>query len=295
MRPHLGVIEVPGPDLSGHLPALGWLEPQPAGEQLALPTDLFMLTVRCDDAGLQALADGDSTPLVTLTLLRTRPERFQPAGGGRLAFALLTPLGLMQLLRAPLDGMSDRQIRLSHFCSAGEQRVLRDGLLNAPDAAQRTLFFGAWLERRIRRRGALAAGQARVAEVVLASHGADGPVDLQATRARLAVSQRQLERDFRKWLGVPISGYARLVRFQRTVGGLAGGDRLIDAALLHDFSDQPHMNRGLRQLSAMTPRELVRLAVQPRRVLERRVLAGRLVVVDAPTLQQPKPRFRPFY
>jgi transcriptional regulator GlxA family with amidase domain len=263
--------------LPPHVAALGWLATPGLDAQahhLALPTDLFVATVHCGHA--QPALD------MSLTLLRTRPERFSSRAAGELAFALITPGGLLALLRAPLDGAADRRIALAEFCGAAEQRALHDALHAEADPQHRTALFGAWIEGRVGQRHRFGVPQQRVAEAAaLIQHGS-GPPDLAALRRGLRVSQRQLERDFRFWLGVSPAVYARLVRFQRAAMALASGHALSHAAADHAFADQSHLHRAFRRFSALTPREFVHLAAKPRRHAERQALAGRIVVLDAP-------------
>jgi AraC-like DNA-binding protein len=265
-----------------HVVALGWVPTGDStqGAQLALPTDLFMVTVHhgaASDAGF-------ASPLLemSVTLLRTRAQRFVSSRAGDLAFALLTPVGLLALLRAPLRGATDRSIALREFCGASECRALSKALRDCASAAERVVRFGRWIEGRIRQRQRITAPQARVAQAASVIQADDGPLKLDPLRARLQVSQRQLERDFQYWLGLSPAGYARLVRFQRAAMAIADGESLGHAAAGHAFSDQAHMSRVFRQLSGLTPGQVVRLSATPRRAAIRRALAGRVALLDAP-------------
>lgn len=264
-----------------HVAALGCLATPGRGSrpQLALPTDLFMVTVHC---AVPPAGERDALEM-TVTLLRTRPERFRSRSPGELAFALLTPAGLLDVLRAPLAGATDARLPLARFCTQAELRGLRDGLLDAPDAAARMQFFAAWIEDRIRRRHRFGRPQQRVAEAAVWIQRHAGPADLSRMRGDLHVSQRQLERDFRLWLGVSPAVYARLVRFQRAAMDLAAGAAPGEAAAAHAFFDQPHLTRTFRQLSALTPREFARAAAGEHPA-QRRALAGRVVVLEAPVV-----------
>lgn len=267
-----------GHSLSSHLAALGWVPTagRAAGVQLALPIDLFMVTVH---AGEGASAGGPALELV-VTLLRTRPERFRSRSAGILAYALLTPAGLLALLRAPLHGAADLRVPLAEFCAPAELGRLRDGLLDAADPQSRMLLFGAWVENRIKQRHGFGARQQRVAEAaqLIQQQGSPG---LAGLRGELLISQRQLEREFRFWLGVTPALYARNVRFQRAAAALASGGELSATAMGHAFADQSHMNRVFRQLSSLTPREFARRSGGPQRHAARHALAGRVVVLDA--------------
>ena len=81
-----------GHSLPSHLAALGWVPTagRAAGVQLALPIDLFMVTVHAAEAA----SPGGAALELVVTLLRTRPERFRSRSTGVLAYALLTPAAL---------------------------------------------------------------------------------------------------------------------------------------------------------------------------------------------------------
>lgn len=270
------------PAMPLHIAALGWLPThgRRTSVQLALPTDLFLLTVH---RGRDRLASGAGTAGLELTLtgLRTRAERFRSRVPGELAYALLTPAGVLALLRAPLEGLTDRRMPLDRICSPQEIRALRDALVDEDEPAARVRLFAGWIERRIRQRHGFGMQQGRVAEAALRIQHAGGPLPLAGLRRELHVSQRQLERDFRTWLGVSPATYSRIVRFQRAAMSLAAGAGLCETAAGEDYADQSHLNRAFRQLSTLTPREFARLAggADPS---ARRDLAGRVVVVPAP-------------
>lgn len=283
--PHAGGLAPGRQDLALHVPALGWLavEATAGAKHLALPSDLFLVTVYCDDSLVCGEAADRRDLEVVVTPMRSRPAVFSSQGRGQLALALLTPLGLMQALRTPLLGITDRRIPLQHFCTLREQRALRDALMLTDNADERLQRFGHWLEQRVHDRGAREAGQLRAgsAAMQLAQGDASAGV-VPAIAARLGVTRRQLERDFRRWLGVSPAHYARLARFQAAAMAIADGGRLIEAALDHGFADQSHLTRTFRELGAVTPGQLATLANRPLRVRQRAALAGRVLMLDMP-------------
>ncbi len=276
--PHITTVPMPA-DMAPQVAALGCLVTAGPREHLALPSDLYMLTVH--------RAAGSAALDIAVTLLRTRAERFRSQGGSQLAFALLTPRGLLALLRTPLQGRADGRVWLDALCTAAELRRLRGLLLRGAGLGERLFGFARWLEERIKRRHGLGPAQARVAEAAASLHHAtDAAPDWAALRARLGLSRRQVERDFSTWLGVSPHGYARLLRFQRTAQmlaqGLTQGQGLVEAANANCFFDQAHMNRSFQGYATLTPRELAAAAAFPQRRLEQRALAGRVLLVDAP-------------
>jgi AraC-like DNA-binding protein len=286
-RASVGSIGISRGDLQHHLPALAWLDVNaPQGrEHLAVPSDLFLITVYCDDTLVCREPQDAGRLQVLVSMLRTQPAKFQSLGQGQLALALLTPAGLIKVLRAPLQGLTDRRLPLAQFCGSAEERRLRDALLGAADTVERLQLLGRWIEGRIHQRYGVGAQQRRTARAAAVVQQRGGGADLSLLAKQLGVTRRQLERDFQMWLGASPASFARLVRFQRAAVTVSSGGRFLDAVFENHFADQSHLNRSFKALSGMTPGELAALASPPHRVQERAALAGRVLMLDVPTRQ----------
>jgi AraC-like DNA-binding protein len=67
-----------------------------------------------------------------------------------------------------------------------------------------------------------------------------------------------LEQNFRHHVGIAPGTVARIARFQRGAGMLAGQVALGRAAVECGYADQPHLTREVRVMSGCTPVELRR-------------------------------------
>ena len=72
------------------------------------------------------------------------------------------------------------------------------------------------------------------------------------------LSQRQLERIFKQWLGITPKHYQRILRLKRAINYLRShSDRkLVDVAHQFGYTDQAHMTREFRTLACITPGKL---------------------------------------
>jgi AraC-like DNA-binding protein len=249
----------------------------PAGTRhLALPSDLYAITVYCDDA-LSCVEEGeDFHPEVMVTLMRTAPGRFSSSGRGSLVIGLLSPHALVRVLQAPLDGLADRRVPLAHFCGNAEQRRLLATVRNAASSADRVRRLGHWIEQRLAACGSLSLAQRRAASASRLLTSGDEEVDTVA--GRIGTSRRQLERDFRRWLGTSPAHLVRLVRFQRAVSAIFRGVSLANTAMDCDYADQAHLTRSLRGLTGTTPQALRSGAQAHERSLVRVAMAERLLI-----------------
>jgi AraC-like DNA-binding protein len=235
-----------------------------------LPSDLYAITVYCND-GLCCVEEGeDFLPEVTVSAMRTRPGRFVSGGRGQLAIAMLAPEAMTAVLRAPLEGLVDCRVPLERFCGVAAQRGLRDSLRAAESTLERAHRFKHWIEERMSSRAPLSPAQRRVSR---AAHLLAQPTaELIEVASTVGASLRQLERDFDHWFGVSPSHFMRLARFQRAVKAIAEGASLVDTAIDCGFSDQPHLTRSVRRLGGKTPRFFGRASRSPRAVLADRLL-----------------------
>lgn len=111
-----------------------------------------------------------------------------------------------------------------------------------------------WLARKIDFSGVIPPSLSQALAVMRDAEGVD--VSCGST----LLSQRQLERQFNKWLGISPKQYQRVLRVKKTLDALkmnpyAG---LGGLACENGFSDQAHMTREFKQIAKITPRQYAR-------------------------------------
>ena len=69
------------------------------------------------------------------------------------------------------------------------------------------------------------------------------------------LSQRQIERQFKQWLGMTPKYYQRIARIKKAINYMKAHPEadLVDVALRFGFSDQAHMTREFRTIACITP------------------------------------------
>nr|WP_286206491.1 helix-turn-helix domain-containing protein [Sessilibacter corallicola] len=71
----------------------------------------------------------------------------------------------------------------------------------------------------------------------------------------IALSQRQMERQFKLWLDMTPKYYQRILRIKKTINFLRENKdaNLAEVAVQFGFSDQAHMTREFRTIASITP------------------------------------------
>jgi len=160
----------------------------------------------------------------------------------------LTPAGVRALLGLPMGELAELTVPF-------DQPGLVERLAEAAGWADRFAVLDGWAEQRVRATRHRIDPRIAAAWEHLQRAGAPG-VDVVA--ARLGVRRRTLEQAFREHVGIPPGTVARIARFQRGAGLLAGRVPLSRAAVECGYADQPHLTREVRAMSGCTPAELRR-------------------------------------
>ncbi len=194
-----------------------------------------------------ALVTGLQEAPLTFESLHRHPRvvgaRLCPSGG----FAFFGGLPLEELAHHAIDLES----ALGSFAGV---EPLRQRLLEVSDLGDGLELLEQWLVARLLAGPSPHPLTAAALERLGAVEG-DGRVEPLARG--LGVSARYLNRLFRREVGLPVKGFARVLRFQRALDRLveARGRDLATLAADCGYYDQAHMNRDFRDLAGLPPTE----------------------------------------
>jgi hypothetical protein len=92
------------------------------------------------------------------------------------------------------------------------------------------------------------------AGVIARSHATDAAVEGDVDW----MSQRSLQRHFRRVTGMTFSSYQQIQRARHAASLLTNGSSILDATSAAGYFDQAHLTRSVKHLIGMTPARLVR-------------------------------------
>ena len=92
------------------------------------------------------------------------------------------------------------------------------------------------------------------AGVIARSHATDAAVDGDVDW----MSQRSMQRHFRRVTGMTFSSYQQIQRARHAAALLVSGSSVLDATFSAGYFDQAHLSRSVKQLIGMTPARLAR-------------------------------------
>lgn len=159
------------------------------------------------------------------------------------------PAGARAFFPEDSDAFTDRCVSLDDV--GGGWRELANRVADAASAERALALIQAALLRRLARSPAAAP---RALGALRLFHQAEIAPPIGGVARALALSPRQLERIFRREVGLPPKHYARLLRFRRMVGALdRGSPRWADLAARAGYSDQSHLVREFRAFAGVAP------------------------------------------
>lgn len=241
------------------------------------PHESLMLTVQLGRGSDCIERKGNHGENTTLTGIREHTGAFVGAGSCISLFAMLTPLGAVQLLDGqPLAKVPRIRARVAALLDARLTRDLESRVALAGDLPGRLQALATWLEARATAHRVVARGALRAARAAMRLCAAPD-LDIQALADEQHVSRRQLERDFGHWIGTTPRHLSRVSRVQAVSRKAQAGGSLADVAADVGFADQAHMSRVVRQVTGLTPRQFTRSERTPLSGVFRRATGGMTV------------------
>jgi AraC-like DNA-binding protein len=171
-------------------------------------------------------------------IVRTTGVRFRLGGVGPFA-------------RAPLHDFTNAIVP-PHAALGAEARALESALRDTADLDEQARYLDAFFQERL----SLEESFEGFETALLASVETNGAASVDDMAAAARVSNRQVERLFRRYLGIAPKVLARILRFQSALKALMRdpGCSLAEVAVAAGYFDQAHFIKDFRRMSGGVPR-----------------------------------------
>lgn len=174
----------------------------------------------------------------------------QPSADVEVLAVRFKPAGAHAIFRLDLYELADRYVALDQLGRGWCE--LADRIAGAVTLAARVQALEEELLHRLPHPSQAGARTAVALELL---HAAETQPRIAVVARTLGLSARQLERTFRREVGLAPKHYSRLVRFRRMLGALDRADpRWADLAAQAGYSDQSHLVREFREFAGLAPR-----------------------------------------
>lgn len=208
----------------------------------------------------ERLSQGVSEPsfISGVSAPTTQPRTFVSADSFSLFGAYLYPQAIPLLFGLPADALSDQMVDLPTLDpEAGPE--LEDQVMNSPGDHLKIEKVELFIRDRL--------GRAPAAIPLLSALrtwvGLAETPRVRTLSFQMALSERQLERQFRQYAGFPPRTFFRLQRFQYTLRKMGNPrQRLTELAFEGGYADQSHFIREFKAFAGVSPGSFLRNQAQ---------------------------------
>lgn len=171
-----------------------------------------------------------------------------PSGAVRLFAIRFKPAGAFPFFALDLNEIFNRIVSLNDIWSRSteiEERLAEAASFEAQVAVAETA-----LAERMDDKKTL---DPHLGYAVRAISSGNGTKPIRSLAREIGISERGLERRFRRYVGVAPKTFSRITRFQRVLKTLESDPNILDTALAFGYFDQSHLINDFRQFTGTGP------------------------------------------
>ncbi len=249
---------LPTPLLASYLECFWTLRagppPEPPPPETLLPDGTLELVLNFGDRFREFRSEGSVLqPQHFFVGELSQSKRIAATGAVDILGLRFKPGGAWPLFGHSLQEFNCQATTSLDLCAADLYRAARDQLPALSTTAERIHLLEQLLLRRAKAGGP---PEPLIGRAVASLRQRQGREGIDALAARLAVSERQLERKFREQVGINPKAFARITRFQVLMQAMRQGSprALTGIALECGFYDQAHFIKEFKAFTGINPK-----------------------------------------
>jgi len=232
--------------------ALEYDKPRDPEPELVLPDGCPEIVFNLSDRFIRVHTDHEERqPGALFAGQMSQSVMLRPSGSVKLFGVRLQPAGGSYLVSFPVEEFTNNIVEFGDACGR-DGRDLEERLNEAGTFATQISIFEDWLKLKLSRRAGLDSLAVHATGLISNRRGS---LAISAVADRFGVSERRLERHFKRSVGISPKVFSRIVRFQSVVRAVQKDPTadVLETALDFGYYDQSHLIREFRQFSGITP------------------------------------------
>lgn len=187
---------------------------------------------------------------------RTKSFDILPVGHVDTFAICFYPIGFVNFVNIPLEKLVDRETPLSELFGQEEAHELERQMIDASDTATRINRIEAFLLKKLYEKNTISAIVKSTVDVLLKTNGT---TPIRVILKDDVSKRRQLERHFKKQIGISPKQLGKAIRLQTTLNLLLNkkSETLTDIAYESEYFDQNHFIKDFKDLVGLTPKEFL--------------------------------------
>jgi hypothetical protein len=185
---------------------------------------------------------------------RTKSYYILPIGSVDTFAICFYPLGFVNFVKTPLENLMDKEAPLSELYGEAEASELERKMINAIDSQERISIIEAFLLKKLNEKNTISNIVKSTVDALLKTNGTT-PINV-ILKDDIS-KRRQLERHFKKQIGISPKQLGKAIRLQATLQLLINkkSETLTDIAYENEYFDQNHFIKDFKELVGVTPKE----------------------------------------
>lgn len=185
---------------------------------------------------------------------RTKSFDILPTGNVDTFAICFYPIGFANFVTMPLENLVDKETPISELFGQVEADILEQQMIQAADTRQRIDIIEAFFLKMLIEKNTISNIVKSTVDVLLKTNGTTPINDILIDDIS---KRRQLERHFRKHIGISPKKLSKVIRLQATLNLLLNkkSETLTDIAYESDYFDQNHFIKDFKDLVGVTPKE----------------------------------------
>ncbi len=187
---------------------------------------------------------------------RTKSYNILPLGDVDTFAICFYPIGFVNFVKTPLEQLVDKETPIAELFGQKEADELEQQLIQAIDTQQRIALIEAFLLKKLNEKNTISHIVQSTVDALLETNGTAA---INVLLKDDVSKRRQLERHFRKQIGISPKQLGKAIRLQTTLNLLLNktSETLTDIAYESHYFDQNHFIKDFKDLVGVTPKEFL--------------------------------------
>ncbi len=227
-------------------------------KQKIIPDGCVEMTFNMKDPIKRYISDDDFVlhPPAMVMGQRTKSFYIEPLGDVDSFAISFYPYGFANFANIPLKDLADSEIPLVEVLGEAEGEILEQKMIQAGNTTERLSIIETFLLERLKDSSTIENIVKTTVDTLVATNGNSA---INTILKNDLSKRRQLERHFRKQVGISPKQLGKVIRLQTALKMLLldNNENLTNIAYENDYFDQAHFIKDFKSLIGVTPKEFL--------------------------------------
>lgn len=188
---------------------------------------------------------------------RTKSYDILPVGNVDTIAICFYPYGFANFVHVPLKNLVDKETPVADLFGQAETNQLEQNLIRAENTEKRVEILEKFLFQKLNEENTISSIVKSTVEMLLVSKGCTSISDMLKVDSS---KRRQLERHFKKQIGISPKQLAKAIRLQANLQKLLNQqtETLTNIAYENEYFDQAHFTKDFKEFTGITPKDFLK-------------------------------------